>query len=158
MSQHLPIEETDLYRKSEDLADTVWEIVDKWRAFHQDTVGKQLVRAADSIGANLVEGDGRYSDRDSLHFFVIARGSARETAHWLRRCLRRNLIQKLIAEDLLRQVEFILKSLNGLINCRRNRGKAVGESKALYDTAFDSRTQHSTPNTQLLPDPEESPG
>jgi four helix bundle protein len=47
-----------IYQLSERLADRVWESVSLWDGFAKDTVGKQLVRAADSIGANIAEGSG----------------------------------------------------------------------------------------------------
>jgi hypothetical protein len=43
-------EKLDVYRLSEKLADDVWNIVIGWDTFAKDTVGKQIVRAADSIG------------------------------------------------------------------------------------------------------------
>jgi four helix bundle protein len=46
-------EELDVYRLSERVADEIWRIVVRWDTFARDTVGKQLVRAADSIGANI---------------------------------------------------------------------------------------------------------
>jgi four helix bundle protein len=55
-------------------------------------VGKQLVRAADSVGANLAEGCGRQSFPDNRRFVRIARGSLNETRHWLRRAFRRGLL------------------------------------------------------------------
>jgi hypothetical protein len=51
------------YRKS--WADGVWNIVVGWDSFARDTVGKQIVRAADSIGANISEGSGRGSLQDN---------------------------------------------------------------------------------------------
>ena len=48
-----------VYQLSEILADQVWSIVAKWNVLARDTVGKQLIRAADSIGANIAEGSGR---------------------------------------------------------------------------------------------------
>ena len=45
-----------VYRLAESLADQIWSIVVKWNVFARDTVGKQLVRAVDSIGANIAEG------------------------------------------------------------------------------------------------------
>ncbi len=41
-----------VYQLSEKLADQVWEVVLGWNNFARDTVGKQLVRSADSVGAN----------------------------------------------------------------------------------------------------------
>lgn len=53
--------ELKVYQLAEKLADEVWGIVRKWDLFAKDTVGKQLVRAVDSIGANIAEGTGRGS-------------------------------------------------------------------------------------------------
>jgi four helix bundle protein len=47
-----------VYQLAEELADRIWEIVLAWNIFARDTVGKQLVKAADSIGANIAEGTG----------------------------------------------------------------------------------------------------
>ena len=81
-----------VYQLSEDLADQIWELAIKWENFARDTVGKQLVRAADSIGANISEGAGRGSFQDNRRFVKIARGSLNETRHWLRRAFRRRLL------------------------------------------------------------------
>ena len=45
-------ENLEIYKLAEQLADEVWEIVLKWNVLARDTIGKQLVRAADSVGAN----------------------------------------------------------------------------------------------------------
>jgi four helix bundle protein len=81
-----------VYQLSEDLADRVWDMVSAWEYFAQDTVGKQIVRAADSIGANIAEGDGCSSYQDNRRFVRIARGSLNETRHWLRRAYKRGLL------------------------------------------------------------------
>ncbi len=81
-----------VYCLAEDLADEVWRIVRRWDYFTRDTVGKQLVRAADSIGANVAEGTGRGSFKDNQRFVKIARGSLYETRHWPRRAYRRELL------------------------------------------------------------------
>ena len=61
-----------VYLLAEQLADEVWKVVRKWEILARDTVGKQLVRAADSIGANIAEGSGRGSDQDYRRFLRIA--------------------------------------------------------------------------------------
>ena|SRR5579862_289802 len=145
MSSHLPIEDTDLFRMVEQFADSVWDLVLEWKTLAQDTVGKQLIRAADSIGANLVEGDGRYSIADSLHFFVIARGSARESRWWLRRALKRELISAEAFAELFELLDHATKSLNSIINYRRNKAKGVREEVRPYNSS-----EHPTPNTEHL--------
>jgi len=85
-------EKLRVYWLSEKLADTVWETVKEWDYLAKDTVGKQLIRAADSIGANIAEGTGRGSFLDNRRFVRNARGSLYETRHWLRRAHRRALL------------------------------------------------------------------
>ena len=41
-----------VYQLSEQIGDLVWEAVIKWDRLAQDTVGKQLINSADSVGAN----------------------------------------------------------------------------------------------------------
>ena len=81
-----------VYQLAEDIADLVWEIVIKWDWLLRDTVGKQLIKSADSIGANIAEGTGRGSFADNRRFARIARGSLLELKHWLRRAYKRKLL------------------------------------------------------------------
>src|SRR5436189_2270803 len=83
-----------VYRLSEKLADEIWDLVIGWDIFARDTVGRQLVRPADSVGANIAEGTGRSSYQDNRRFVRMARGSLRETQHFLRRAFRRKLIEE----------------------------------------------------------------
>lgn len=80
-----------VYQLSEELADKIWDIVVGWDNFASDTAGKQIVRSADSIGANIAEGEGRGSYQDNRRFIKIARGSLQETQHWLRRAFNPRL-------------------------------------------------------------------
>src|SRR5437763_6431766 len=85
-------EKLRVYKLSETLADEIWDIVVKWESFAKRTVGAQVVRSGDSIGANIAEGSGRGSYQDNRRFVRTARGSLNETQHWLRRGYRRKLI------------------------------------------------------------------
>ncbi len=50
----------EVYVLSEELSNKIWDIVKRWNYFERDTVGKQLVKAADSVSANIAECHGRF--------------------------------------------------------------------------------------------------
>ena len=81
-----------VYQLAERLADEIWTIVSGWDRLASETVGRQMIRAADSIGANIAEGTGRGSFQDNKRFVKIARGSLFEVRHWLRRAFSRGLL------------------------------------------------------------------
>ena len=87
-------EKLRVYQLSEEIADRIWDVVADWERFAKDTVGGQIVRAADSIGANIAEGVGRGSHADNRRFVRTARGSLNETIHFLRRAFKRRLLSK----------------------------------------------------------------
>ncbi|HAB19796.1 MAG TPA: four helix bundle protein [Verrucomicrobiales bacterium] len=104
-----------VYRMSEQLADLIWEIVGEWDAFAKGTLGRQIVRSADSIGANIAEGTGRGSYQDNRRFVRNARGSLKETKHWLRRSFRRRLLTRRQIESLKPLIELLDPSLNAYL-------------------------------------------
>ncbi|MEK6408549.1 MAG: four helix bundle protein [Acidobacteriota bacterium] len=108
-------EDLQVYQLAETLADDVWRIVIAWDAFARDTVGKQIVKAADSIGANIAEGTGRGSYQDNRRFIRIARGSLYETRHWLRRAYKRNLLSDEQISKLKPTIEGLAPKLNAYL-------------------------------------------
>lgn len=104
-----------VYQLSETLADEIWTIVMKWNVFARDTVGKQLVRAADSIGANIAEGTGRGTFVDNRRFVRIARGSLNETQHFLRRAYKRKLLNDKDIQALRPLVDELAPKLNSYL-------------------------------------------
>ena len=122
------VESLAVYRLAEELADQIWTLVVAWDRFARDTVGKQLVRAADSIGANIAEGTGRGSFVDNRRFVRIGRGSLYETRHWLRRAYRRGLLNdrqvqriKPLLEELAPRLNAYLRSIGPI----RNKGQGT---------------------------------
>ena len=97
---------------SEELADEIWKIVFRWNAFAKDTVGKQIVRSADSIGANIAEGTGRHNFQDNRRFVKTARGSLNETQHFLRRAFKRNLLTPADVKKIKPLVDNLAPQLN----------------------------------------------
>jgi four helix bundle protein len=118
-------EKLRVYQLSEKLADDVWDIVMAWKPFAKDTVGKQLVRASDSIGANIAEGVGRGTYPDTRRFVRIARGSLHETQHWLRRAWRRNLLTADQVQELKPLVDEPAPKLNAFLKSIGRVGPAT---------------------------------
>jgi four helix bundle protein len=118
-ARHTPIEEMEVFRRYVSVADWVWDEVVKWAPLAADTVGKQLVRAMDSVGANLVEGDGRHGSQDALRFFIVARASAREARYWLNRAMVRSLIGEREGKAKIAEIVGATQLLNRLIAYRR---------------------------------------
>ena len=87
----MKLEELQIYLLSMDLGEKVWQIVDKWNYFSKDTIGKQLVRAADSISANLSEGYGRFHFKENKQFCYFSRGSLFETKTWIQKAHSRDV-------------------------------------------------------------------
>jgi four helix bundle protein len=121
-----------VYQLSEKLADEIWDLVLGWNPFARDTVGKQLVRAADSVGANIAEGTGRGSYQDNRRFVRTARGSLNETQHFLRRAFRR----KLMAEKQVKVIKPLIDQLGPRLNAYL---KSIGptEPKTASEEASD---------------------
>lgn len=112
-----------VYKLAERLADDVWEIVVEWPILARDTVGKQLVRAADSIGANIAEGDGRGTFQENRRFNRIARGSLYETKHWLRRAFRRKFLKEREISALKKTLDELAPRLNAYLKAIGTKGR-----------------------------------
>lgn len=109
-------ENLQVYQLSEKLSDEIWDIVTTWDSFAKDTVGKQMARSADGIGANIAEGTGRGSFQDNRRFVKMARGSLYETKHWLRRAYKRRLLTGDQVDKLKPIIDELTPKLNAYLN------------------------------------------
>lgn len=110
-----------VYVLAEEIADLIWAVVITWDHFAVDTVGKQVVRSADSIGANIAEGCGRHSFADNRRFVLYARGSLYETQHWLRRAYKRGLLTEALIAELKTRLDELAPKLNAYRNAIAKR-------------------------------------
>ena len=108
--------ELDVYKLSEELADLVWDDFDNWDKKVQNTIGYQIIRASDSIAANIAEGYGRFTPPDRKRFYLFARGSFEETKAWLRKLIRRKVVDKSKSEKYQIIIEKLGPKLNAFIN------------------------------------------
>lgn len=125
------LEELKVYQLAMKLGDDCWKIVSGWNYFERDVIGKQLVKAVDSIAANISEGFGRFHYKENRYFSFIARGSLFETKTWLEKSKSRNLITD---EELLRlknEMNELGRLLNGYIRII-GKENSVGEPESVY--------------------------
>jgi len=137
----IKFEDLRVLRAAEGMADDIWRQVVHWEAFVRDTVGKQLTKAGDSIGANIAEAYGRFHYGEKLQFLYYARGSLFETKYWLNRAQERNLMPTSQVQDYAGQLTDLARQLNSFaadLKTQRQGGKpqakAVREARTEYVT------------------------
>ena len=122
-------ENLEIYNLSERLADLIWELVIKWEYFAKNTIGKQIVDASDSIGANIAEGSGKGSNMEFKRYCKIARGSLFETKHWLKRAYKRNLLKENDIEEIKNILDKLLPKLSAYIKYLEQKIKRKNDLK-----------------------------
>lgn len=111
----MDLDELKVYQLAMDVGETCWNIVNEWNYFQKDTIGKQLVRSADSIAANISEGYGRYHFKENKNFNFYARGSLFETKTWLTKAHNRGYIDELTFLKLKKELNELGYLLNRYI-------------------------------------------
>jgi four helix bundle protein len=109
------LEDFTAYNLAMELGEWVWNHVKTWDYFAKDTIGKQFIRAADSIAANLSEGLGRYHFKETKNFAYYSRGSLFETKTWLTKASNRELISSEQLLEVQSTLEVLGKMINGYI-------------------------------------------
>src|SRR5690554_4879230 len=79
----MKLEELQVYQLSMEIAEKFWDIIIKWNYFEKDTIGKQFIKASDSMASNLSEGFGRYFYKENKLFCFYSRGSLIEKKDYL---------------------------------------------------------------------------
>jgi four helix bundle protein len=111
----MKLEDLVVYKIAMEIGEEIWGIVSEWSYFAKKTVGEQLVRAVDSIAANLSEGYGRYSYKENKRFCYYSRGSLTETKTWLTKAKSRKLITIEEFDKFISSLEVLHKKLNSYI-------------------------------------------
>lgn len=118
-----------IFRLAEKLADEIWEEVITWKPFARGTVGRELVRSGDSVGANIAEGHGRFHYRDEITFDYYGRGSLKETRFWLRRAFSRRIMSEGKFQRFIGMVDELEPQLNAYINSLEAKAAALPRRK-----------------------------
>ena len=125
----MDIEELQVYNLSMDIAERVWSIIYKWNYFEKDTIGKQLIRAIDSVAANLSEGYGRFHYKENKNFCYYSRGSLYESKTWITKAFNRKLISDVDYESLKSDINTIGVKMNNYIKSIGNKNNITANNK-----------------------------
>jgi four helix bundle protein len=136
------MEDIRVLKSAEQIADAIYKVAVQWDEFAQDVVGKQIARAADSIGANIAESFGRFHFGEKIQFLYYARGSVFETKYWLNRAATRELMSSADSQnyvtrltDIARQLNLYVSSLKGQRSGEISVAKTVKEGPVEYHTS-----------------------
>lgn len=128
------LEDLKILQTAQGIADAIWKQVIQWDEFARDVVGKQLARAADSIGANIAESYGRFNYGEKLQFLYYSRGSLFETKYWLNRALIRQLMQPEEVKDYAARLSNVARQLNSFASSLKSQRKDdKGEPKSIRE-------------------------
>ena len=109
------LEDLVVYQTAMEIGDEIYNIISRWPIFDRDTLGKQIVRSADSIALNIAEGFGRFHYKENKNFCFFARGSLFETKSALFKAKNRNLVEEERYNPLYLKLERFSKILNSYI-------------------------------------------
>ena len=95
-------------------------------------LGKQLMRAGTSIGANIEEAQGGISRRDFIHGMNIAKKEARETLYWLRLLSEFNFVSKEKLKELIQECDELRRMLTSIVKT----SQADSASEGIRNSSF----------------------
>ncbi len=84
-------------------------------------IGRQFLRSATSVGANIEEAHFAESQADFIHKFRIARKEARESLYWLRVLVESGIVARARLGPLMKETEELIAIVTAII---LNTGKS----------------------------------
>jgi four helix bundle protein len=109
-----------VWQKTKSLAIDVYRLTKSDTIKHDFSLIDQMRRSAVSVPSNIAEGDERKSDKDSVRFFHIAKGSLAELATQLEIARDVDYFTSAQVEPLIAQCSEIGRMLGALIRARNN--------------------------------------
>jgi four helix bundle protein len=104
-----------VWQKSMELVDLVYNLVKRFPKTETIILVPQLLRAANSVPANIAEGSYRQSKKEFIQFLYIAKGSVAETLTLLEVSYNRKYATKEEREEIRSLCKDILNLLSALI-------------------------------------------
>lgn len=113
--------ELEVWKKSRSLVKSVYEITKNFPNTELYSLTGQINRSVISIPSNIAEGIGRQSDKETIHFLFISKGSLFELETQLYLAFDLEYISEEQLKILLDEAISCKKLLNGFINYFKNK-------------------------------------
>lgn len=127
------LENLEAWKRAKDFAVRVCkEIVPLFPVEEKWGLSQQIRRSAQSVPANIAEGHGRFYYQETIRFCYIARGSLSETYTHLTVAKELGYIPDKIYADLRKQVEDLVRIINGYISYLKRAKVGANEPGAGY--------------------------
>jgi four helix bundle protein len=123
MNKFIPLHDLEVYQLARELSRFAWKIFERLIWEDKKLMGFQFVESADSTGANIAEGYGRFHYLERIKFYYNSRGSYNKfRIHWLELLMERNKIsQEEFNEVVLICDKFQLKLNNFIASTYRSK-------------------------------------
>jgi len=108
-------QDLEVYQLSIELAKSIYSVIADFPKSEKFALTDQLIRAVNSIGANIAEGFGRYHTKDFVRFLYNSRGSLAETHHHLIMAKELKYLRDKEFVNLEKEIKTLSVKLNNLI-------------------------------------------
>lgn len=108
------------WQRNKTLAVAIYRLTDSAPFARDFALRDQMRRAAISVCSNLAEGDARQTNKESIQFFFIAKGSLAELSAQLDIAQEVHALDRIVITKLLEECEEIAAMIRGLIKHRQS--------------------------------------
>ncbi len=113
-----------VWQKAKGLAVDVYKLSMTPPFYRHRSLADQIIRSAISVPSNIAEGDERGTNKDSLRFLQIARGSLAELETQLGIAKEIGLILPAAMSNLSKQIDDVARLIGGTIKMRQARAES----------------------------------
>ena len=117
----LDYKDLEVWQYSRKLVSSIYSITRNFPVSERFGLMTQLNRSSISVASNIAEACGRKSNKASLHFLYISRGSLFELETQLFLSFDQKLLAQEAFENIMAQILSCKKLLNGFINYHNNK-------------------------------------
>jgi four helix bundle protein len=112
----------NVWIRADKLAKEVNSLTLSFPSFEKFELGSQMRRSSGSMPDNIVEGSGKTSDKEFVHFLNYAKGSARELDSQVGRCVEAGYFSEEVGKRLKEEILVVVKMICGTIRKLKRDG------------------------------------